>query len=130
MLQVANLKIICTFSTEAFSKLRSAGLNHHLPKLSIFSLTFTARTQVEQKGLIDDLGRKEAYFNCVFVTFPCGIQGQVWYMIVSIADLCHKSKHWKWTSRSGPRISGKGVHTYKGVGVHFADFISFFLNIP
>ena len=25
--------------------------------------------------------------NCVFVTFPCGILGQVWYMIVSIPDL-------------------------------------------
>ena len=30
----------------------------------------------------------------------------------------------------GSRISGKGVHMYKGVGVGFADFISFFLNIP
>ena len=27
-------------------------------------------------------------FNCVFVTFPCGILGQVWYSIVSIPDLC------------------------------------------
>ena len=27
--------------------------------------------------------------NCVFVTFPCGIQGQVWYLIVSNPDLCH-----------------------------------------
>ena len=26
-------------------------------------------------------------FNCVFVTFPCGILGQVWYFIVSIPDL-------------------------------------------
>ena len=25
--------------------------------------------------------------NCVFVTFPCGILGQVWYLIVSISDL-------------------------------------------
>ena len=32
--------------------------------------------------------------------------------------------------RGGSRISGKGVHMYKGVGVRFADFISFFLNIP
>ena len=30
-------------------------------------------------------------FNCVFVTFPCGILGQVWYLIVSISDLCHLS---------------------------------------
>ena len=27
-------------------------------------------------------------FNCVFVTVPCGILGQVWYLIVSISDLC------------------------------------------
>ena len=30
-------------------------------------------------------------FNCVFVNFPCGILGQVWYLIVSIPDLCHLS---------------------------------------
>ena len=29
--------------------------------------------------------------NCVFVTIPCGILGQVWYLIVSIHDLCHLS---------------------------------------
>ena len=26
-------------------------------------------------------------FNCVFVTFPSGILGQVWYLIVLIPDL-------------------------------------------
>ena len=25
---------------------------------------------------------------CVFVTFPCGVLGQMWYLIVSISDLC------------------------------------------
>ena len=30
-------------------------------------------------------------FNCVCVTFPCGILGQVWYLIVLIPDLCHLS---------------------------------------
>ena len=30
-------------------------------------------------------------FNCVFVTFPCGILGKVWYLIVSIPDLCRLS---------------------------------------
>ena len=30
-------------------------------------------------------------FICVFVTFPCGILGQVWYLIVSIPDHCHLS---------------------------------------
>ena len=28
-------------------------------------------------------------FNCVFVTFPCGFLCQVWYLVVSIPDLCH-----------------------------------------
>ena len=27
-------------------------------------------------------------FYCVFVTFPCGVLGQVYYLIVSIHDLC------------------------------------------
>ena len=29
--------------------------------------------------------------NCDFVTFLCGILGQVWYLIVLIPDLCHLS---------------------------------------
>ena len=28
---------------------------------------------------------------CIFVTFPCGILGQVWYLIVSFSDLCRLS---------------------------------------
>ena len=27
-------------------------------------------------------------FSCVFATFPYGVLGQVWYLIVSIPDLC------------------------------------------
>ena len=27
-------------------------------------------------------------FNCVFVSFPYGILGQVWYLIILIPDLC------------------------------------------
>ena len=27
-------------------------------------------------------------FTCVFVTFPYGVLGQVWYLIVSSPDLC------------------------------------------
>ena len=33
-------------------------------------------------------------------------------------------------SRSGPRISRKGVYMFKGAGVRFADFKLLFLNIP
>ena len=28
---------------------------------------------------------------CIFVTFPCGILGEVWYLIVSLPDLCRLS---------------------------------------
>ena len=34
---------------------------------------------------------KRLTFNCVFVTFPCGILGQMWYLIVSFPDLCRHS---------------------------------------
>ena len=30
-------------------------------------------------------------FNCIFVTFPFDILGQVWYLIVSTPDLCRLS---------------------------------------
>ena len=30
-------------------------------------------------------------FNCVFLTFPCGILGQVWYLIVSFPNICRLS---------------------------------------
>ena len=29
--------------------------------------------------------------NCIFVTFPCRILGQVWYLIVLFPDLCRLS---------------------------------------
>ena len=32
--------------------------------------------------------------------------------------------------RGGSRISRKGVHMFKGVGVRFADFILIFLKYP
>ena len=35
---------------------------------------------------------------CIFITFPCGILGQVWYLIVSFPDLCHLS-YFKWQRR-------------------------------
>ena len=34
------------------------------------------------------LGSFVCYVYCVFVTFPCGVLGQVWYLIVLITDLC------------------------------------------
>ena len=41
----------------------------------------------ERAGLLALVG--DVY--CIFVTFPCGILGQVWYLIVSFPDLCHLS---------------------------------------
>ena len=34
-------------------------------------------------GSIDDIN-----VYCIYVTFPCGILGQVWYLTVSFPDLC------------------------------------------
>ena len=41
------------------------------------------------KGLVAWLSLVKS--NCAFVAFPCGILDQVWYLIVSILDLCHLS---------------------------------------
>ena len=38
-------------------------------------------------GLTSWLSVGDVY--CIFVTFQCGILGQVWYLIVSLPDLCH-----------------------------------------
>ena len=37
------------------------------------------------------LARLYVMFSCAFVSFPYGIPGQVWYLIVSIPDLCFLS---------------------------------------
>ena len=34
------------------------------------------------------LGSLVCGVSCVFVTFSCSVRGQVWYVIVSIPDLC------------------------------------------
>ena len=39
----------------------------------------------------DLLARLYVMFSCAFVTFPYGILGQVWYLIVSVHDLCFLS---------------------------------------
>ena len=68
---------VCTDSTEIFfSKLRSAVLNYTLP--SFFSLTLTVR----------GVSNKHCLLTFFIVTFPYGVSGQVWYLIVSIPDLC------------------------------------------
>ena len=44
-------------------------------------------------------------FNCVYDTFPCGILGQVWYLIVSIPDICRLSYFHSNPSQHYPIIS-------------------------
>ena len=41
----------------------------------------TCRERADLLALVGDV-------YCIFVTFPCGILGQVWYLIVSFSDLC------------------------------------------
>ena len=41
-------------------------------------------TSLERADLLALVG--DVY--CIFVTFPCGILYQVWYLIVSFPDLC------------------------------------------
>ena len=55
--------------------------------ISRFSCLFIAALwSPAGKGLTSLLSFVVFYFD--FVTFPCGILGQVWYLIVSIPDLC------------------------------------------
>ena len=48
-------------------------------------LFITAMWSLAGKGLTSWL--LFVMFNCVFLTFPCGILGKVWYFIVSFPDL-------------------------------------------
>ena len=48
-------------------------------------LTCLVVTFLERADLLDLVGD----VCCIFVSFPCGILGQVWYLIVSFPDLCH-----------------------------------------
>ena len=47
-------------------------------------LAVTCWERADPSALVGD-----AY--CIFVTFPFGIPGKVWYLIVSFPDLCHLS---------------------------------------
>ena len=54
--------------------------------MHVWRLFIAALWSPVEKGLTSML--LFVMFNCTFVTFPCGILGQVWYLIVSIPDLC------------------------------------------
>ena len=61
-----------------------------LPCVFMLSSLFVAALWIPSgKGLTSWL--LFVLFNCGFDSFPCGILGQVWYLIVSIPYLCHMS---------------------------------------
>ena len=53
----------------------------------ILSCLFLATLWSPAKGRADFLALLYVTFSCVFDTFPNGVLGQVWYLIVSISDL-------------------------------------------
>ena len=64
--------------------------------------------------------------NYVFVTFPCGILGQVWYLILPIPDLCPLSYFDGWfLMRAVPTdclfLSVKNYHISKGSDVQYNE---------
>ena len=42
-------------------------------------------------GKVWPLGSLVCDIFCAFVTIPCGVLGQVWYLIASIPDLCFRT---------------------------------------
>ena len=50
----------------------------------VFLMLFTCWEMTDLLALVGNV-----YY--IFVTFPCGILGQVWYLNVSFPDLCHFS---------------------------------------
>ena len=52
-----------------------------LSRLFITALRSPAWKRADLLALVGDV-------YCVCVSFPCGILGQVWYLIVSFPDLC------------------------------------------
>ena len=49
---------------------------------------------------------------CIFVTFPCGILVQLWYLIVSFPDLCRLSNFAHLKHRSINKVLEKNVCTF------------------
>ena len=61
----------------------------HCVKRGVRRILKHAKLRLNKKAkLWADLLAHVGYVNCIFVTFPCGILGQVWYLIVSFPDFC------------------------------------------
>ena len=57
-------------------------------RVCVFFLSVHCSLVVIRWERADLLALLYVMFYCVFVTFPCGVLGQVWCLIVSIPDLC------------------------------------------
>ena len=55
-----------------------------LSRLFTYCLMVTCWERADLWALVGDV-------YCIFVTFPCGVLGQLWYLTVSFPDLCHLS---------------------------------------
>ena len=103
--------------------------------INIESLVWTHSSQMSFPILINwtrpfpDIGLLDSFiilFNLetLFCTFKISKQYPDQASCPVVSDLDNHTVY-----RGGSRIFGKGVHMYKGVGVRFAEFILFFLNI-
>ena len=73
---------MCSSDCHAFARHRMCSSDCHAFASVHCCLVVTCWERADLLALVCD-----AY--CGFVTFPCGILGQVWYLIVSSPDLCH-----------------------------------------
>ena len=62
-------------------------MNH----LCYLCLVFAMLSRLFMAALWSLAGKGLTLSHCVFVTLPCDILGQVWYLIVSIPDVCRLS---------------------------------------
>ena len=77
---------VCSFQKHVIQMNRFYLRLHWLirPFNVIFVLLFIARCTVTELALVGDVC-------CIFVTFPCGVLSQVWYLIVSFPEFCRLS---------------------------------------
>ena len=79
--------------------------------LCVLCLVFVMLSRLFIAALMSPAGKGMAswllfvMFTFVFVTFPCGILGQVWYLIISIPDLSRLS-YFEIASVAGSRLTG------------------------
>ena len=63
-------------------------MEHYCYLCFVFVLTVHRSLVVTCLEIANLLALLYVMFSCVFVTFPSGVLGQVWYMIVLIPYLC------------------------------------------